>query len=131
MPTAFRRFGLKAPIYATIPVYTMGQMFLYDAHQAQVAVRDFTAYTLDDVDEVFASIKQLKYSQHLRLGGKCKGIVVTPYAAGRSLGGTVWKIAKEAEEVIKKIACIEINSDLELDFFVLIWIFCFDLDILF
>jgi Cft2 family RNA processing exonuclease len=63
-------------------------------------VRDFSAYSLDDVDEVFATIRQLKYSQHLRLAGKGKGIVITPYAAGHSLGGTLWKISKESEDII-------------------------------
>jgi Cft2 family RNA processing exonuclease len=97
---AYKRFNLRAAIYATIPVYTMGQMYLYDAHQAQASARDFTAYSLDDVDEVFATIRQLKYSQHLRLAGKGKGIVITPYAAGHSLGGTLWKISKESEDII-------------------------------
>ncbi len=97
---AHKRFGLRAPVYATIPVFTMGQMFLYDAHQAQASVRDFDAFSLDDVDDVFATVRQLKYSQHLRLGGKGKGIVVTPYAAGHSLGGTLWKISKENEDII-------------------------------
>jgi Cft2 family RNA processing exonuclease len=97
---AHKRFGLRCPIYATIPVFTMGQMYLYDAHQAQASVRDFDAFSLDDVDDVFATVRQLKYSQHVRLGGKGKGIQVTPYAAGHSLGGTLWKISKENEDVI-------------------------------
>jgi Cft2 family RNA processing exonuclease len=43
---------------------------MYDVHQAKAAVSDFKAFSLDDVDDAFASFKQLKYSQHLRLTGK-------------------------------------------------------------
>jgi cleavage and polyadenylation specificity factor subunit 2 len=32
--------------------------------------------------------------------GKGKGIVITPYPAGRTLGGAIWKITKEAEDIV-------------------------------
>eukprot|EP00906_Rhabdomonas_costata_P025063 RCo035915 len=32
LPYAVSRLGLKAPIYATLPVQKMGEMFLYDIH---------------------------------------------------------------------------------------------------
>jgi hypothetical protein len=32
--------------------------------------------------------------------GKGTGIEITPYAAGHMVGGTIWKIKKEAEEII-------------------------------
>eukprot|EP01135_Chromosphaera_perkinsii_P000762 Nk52_evm50s151 gene=Nk52_evmTU50s151 len=45
-------------------------------------------------------ITQLKYAQKTGLLGKCLGITITPYAAGHMLGGTVWKIEKETEEIV-------------------------------
>ena len=33
LPYVVGRLGLKCPIYATIPVYKMGQMFMYDLYQ--------------------------------------------------------------------------------------------------
>jgi Cft2 family RNA processing exonuclease len=33
LPYVVGRLGLNCPIYATIPVYKMGQMFLYDVYQ--------------------------------------------------------------------------------------------------
>ena len=33
LPVAVGRLGLSCPIYATVPVYKMGQMFLYDLYQ--------------------------------------------------------------------------------------------------
>ena len=53
--------GLNCPIYATIPVYKMGQMFLYDAYQSMHQQQDFDIFTLDDVDTAFDKFTQLKY----------------------------------------------------------------------
>ena len=36
----------------------------------------------------------------MSLQGKCQGIVVTPFAAGHSIGGTMWKIRKDSENII-------------------------------
>ena len=33
LPVAVGRLGLSCPIYATVPVYKMGLMFLYDLYQ--------------------------------------------------------------------------------------------------
>lgn len=32
--------------------------------------------------------------------GKGEGMTITPYAAGHLLGGTIWKITKDTEEII-------------------------------
>jgi cleavage and polyadenylation specificity factor subunit 2 len=32
--------------------------------------------------------------------GKGEGITITPYAAGHLLGGTVWKISVDTEDII-------------------------------
>ncbi|KAH7107776.1 beta-lactamase-like protein [Auriculariales sp. MPI-PUGE-AT-0066] len=46
----------------------------------------------DDVFRAFESIVTMRYSQPSHLQGKCQGLTITPYAAGHTLGGTVWKI---------------------------------------
>ena len=90
--------GLSCPIYATIPVYKMGQMFMYDLYQVSTAGMtfffqilfyngtclsvylylnfqswhnnsDFTLFTLDDVDAAFDKIVQLKYNQSVSMKG--------------------------------------------------------------
>ena len=33
LPVAVGKLGLSCPVYATVPVYKMGQMFLYDIYQ--------------------------------------------------------------------------------------------------
>jgi len=37
LPYLVGKLGLNCPIYATIPVYKMGQMFLYDLYQVFIA----------------------------------------------------------------------------------------------
>ena len=36
LPYVVGKLGLKCPVYATIPVYKMGQMFMYDLYQVTV-----------------------------------------------------------------------------------------------
>ncbi|KAF9823331.1 hypothetical protein SFRURICE_012750, partial [Spodoptera frugiperda] len=96
LPYAVGKLGLNCPIYATLPVYKMGQMFMYDLYQAHRNVSEFDLFTLDDVDAAFDRIVQLKYNQSIDM----KGLRITPLPAGHSLGGTVWRIAAPGEEDI-------------------------------
>lgn len=69
LPYAVGKLGLQCPIYATVPVYKMGQMFLYDAFQARHNNEDFDLFTLDEVDKAFEMMTQLKYNQSVSLTG--------------------------------------------------------------
>ncbi|XP_026315192.1 probable cleavage and polyadenylation specificity factor subunit 2 [Hyposmocoma kahamanoa] len=100
LPYAVGKLGLNCPIYATLPIYKMGQMFMYDLYQAHRNVSDFDLFTLDDVDAAFDHIVQLKYNQSIDMKGKGLGLRITPLPAGHSLGGTVWRIAAPGEEDI-------------------------------
>lgn len=89
----------------------MGQMFMYDAFLSLDAQRPFTVFNLDHVDAAFeitshpeapAKYKLLKYQQrfpldHLPHG---EGIIITPHTAGHMLGGTVWHISKQTENIV-------------------------------
>ena len=117
LPYLVGRLGLAAPVYATLPVHKMGQMFLYDHYTARAACSDFDAFTLDDVDAAFALVVPLRYQQTAALlprsqaaagaggsgGGGAGGsagqqaaaaarLALTPYAAGHLLGGAAWRI---------------------------------------
>ncbi|KAI6003688.1 beta-lactamase-like protein [Pisolithus albus] len=48
--------------------------------------------TVQEVHEAYDSVNTLRYSQPTHLQGKCQGITIIPFAAGHSLGGTIWKI---------------------------------------
>lgn len=62
--------GLKAPIFGTLPVLKMGQMFMYDAYLSRSTVGDFSVFNLDHVDEAFGRIHQLKFMQRHALSGE-------------------------------------------------------------
>ncbi|ESO87744.1 hypothetical protein LOTGIDRAFT_219936 [Lottia gigantea] len=100
LPYLIGKCGLSCPIYSTIPVYKMGQMFMYDLFQSRHNTSDFDIFTLDDVDMAFDKITQLKYSQTVTLKGKGHGLQITPLPAGHMIGGTIWKIVKDGEEEI-------------------------------
>lgn len=92
--------GLNCTIYATVPVYKMGQMFMYDLHQSRHNFEEFTLFSLDDIDLAFGKVTQLKYSQSVSLKGRGQGLTIIPLPAGHMIGGTIWKITKEGEEEI-------------------------------
>jgi len=94
---------MLAPVYATLPIWRMGQLALYDAYLSVTTERPLDLFSLDDVDDAFEKVIQLKFQQHHALTGKGAGIVVTPYAAGHSLGATVWKIKKDTDELVYAI----------------------------
>ena len=102
LPYAMKRLGLSAPVYATLPVSKMGQMCMYDAFQnaSRHAVEPFELFDLDDVDRAFQSFTELKYSQQLKLSGKGAGITVTPLQAGHMIGGALWHIKKDTDEIV-------------------------------
>lgn len=69
LPYAVGKLGLDCPIYATLPVYKMGQMFMYDLYQSRFNMENFDLFTLDDVDAAFDKMHQLKYNQSVALKG--------------------------------------------------------------
>ncbi|XP_063079658.1 cleavage and polyadenylation specificity factor subunit 2 [Engraulis encrasicolus] len=112
LPYAVGKLGLNCTIYATIPVYKMGQMFMYDLYQSRHNTEDFNLFTLDDVDSAFDKIQQLKYSQIVNLKGKGHGLSITPLPAGHMIGGTIWKIVKDGEEEI--VYAVDFNHKREI-----------------
>ncbi|KAG9144402.1 hypothetical protein Leryth_017536 [Lithospermum erythrorhizon] len=100
LPYAVKHFGLRAPVFATGPVARLGLLSMYDHYLSRKQVSEFDLFTLDDVDDAFKSVTTLTYSQNHHVSGKGEGIVIAPHAAGHLLGGTVWKITKDGEDVI-------------------------------
>ncbi|XP_021765106.1 cleavage and polyadenylation specificity factor subunit 2-like [Chenopodium quinoa] len=100
LPYAMKQFGLSAPVYATEPVYRLGLLTMYDHYLSRKQVSDFDLFTLDDIDAAFQNVTRLTYSQNHHLSDKGEGIVIAPHVSGHLLGGTVWKITKDGEDVI-------------------------------
>ncbi|KAI8355622.1 beta-lactamase-like protein [Choanephora cucurbitarum] len=99
-PYARSHLGMTCPVYSTIPVANMGKMCLYDMYQSKTNEMEFTTFTLEDVDNAFDKITPLRYSQPFSLAGKCQGITITAYAAAHTIGGTIWKIRQDTEEIV-------------------------------
>ncbi|XP_031281074.1 LOW QUALITY PROTEIN: cleavage and polyadenylation specificity factor subunit 2 [Pistacia vera] len=100
LPYAMKQFGLSAPVFSTEPVHRLGLLTMYDQYLARRQVSEFELFTLDDIDSAFQNVTRLTYSQNYHLSGKGEGIVIAPHVAGHLLGGTVWKITKDGEDVI-------------------------------
>ncbi|KAI9258770.1 beta-lactamase-like protein [Phascolomyces articulosus] len=100
LPYARSHLGLKCPVYSTVPVVNMGKMCMYDLHQSKTNEMEFDTFTLEHVDEAFDKITSLRYSQPYALPGKCQGITITAYAAAHTIGGTIWKIKQDTDEIV-------------------------------
>ena len=100
LPYLVGRAGLQVPIYATGAVHKMGQMFLYDTYLTRHACSDFDVFDLDDIDAAFAGMTPLRFRQESALTGKGDGITVTPFPAGRLVGGAIWRISYKGEDFV-------------------------------
>ncbi|XP_050251747.1 cleavage and polyadenylation specificity factor subunit 2 [Quercus robur] len=100
LPYAMKQLGLNAPVYATEPVYRLGLLTMYEQFLSRKQISEFDLFTLDDIDSAFQAMTRLTYSQNHHLTGKGEGIVIAPHVAGHLLGGTMWKITKDGEDVI-------------------------------
>ncbi|KAJ7590894.1 beta-lactamase-like protein [Mycena floridula] len=56
--------------------------------------------TARQVHEAFDSVNTLRYSQPTHLQGKCQGLTITPFSAGHTIGGTIWKIRSPSSGTI-------------------------------
>ncbi|KAG8218668.1 beta-lactamase-like protein [Butyriboletus roseoflavus] len=108
---AYARWGLKAPAYTTIPVQAMARIVTLEdiegtrdeqdipkeeSDPQPSTSRDSASHkyiaTVHQVHEAYDAVNTLRYSQPTHLQGKCQGITITPFSAGHTLGGTIWKI---------------------------------------
>jgi cleavage and polyadenylation specificity factor subunit 2 len=103
LPYLVGKLGLNCPIYATIPVFKMGQMFMYDLFISHYNMYNFDLFTLDDVDAAFEKITQLKYNQSVAM----KGLRNYNYTAagGPQSGGLVAQSGRLLK-LVKRILCM-------------------------
>ncbi|EPR78362.1 Cleavage and polyadenylation specificity factor [Spraguea lophii 42_110] len=83
-------------IYSTIPIKEIGELMLKE-HCDILRSRNCTSYTEQEIESSFDKIITLKYSQRINLDNN---IEVVGYNSGCSLGGTVWKITKNTEQIL-------------------------------
>ncbi|RKP00996.1 hypothetical protein CXG81DRAFT_26300 [Caulochytrium protostelioides] len=101
LPYAVHQLGLACPVYATTPVHDLGRVCLRDLYASRQ--HDDGApppFTLAHIDQALGHVTRLRYSQPCPLAGRGHGITVTPYPAGHTLGGSVWRIEKDGEVIV-------------------------------
>ncbi|CAI5452093.1 unnamed protein product [Caenorhabditis angaria] len=99
LPYLVGKCGLHAPVYATVPVFKMGQMFIYDWIYSHKDVEDFQHFSLEDLDLAVERVEQVKYNQTVVLKGD-SGVNFTALPAGHMLGGSIWRICRVTGEDI-------------------------------
>jgi cleavage and polyadenylation specificity factor subunit 2 len=96
----------QTQIYATVPVANLGRLSTVETTPAGPTVVDDPVKSEDDVveylthadvDRVFDRITTLRYSQPTILS---HGVTITAYPAGHTIGGTIWNIRKDQENIV-------------------------------
>lgn len=113
------------PIYATYPTVKMGQMTLYDQHAALAMDGGRPPYSLQAVDDVFAYMTAIKYSQHIHitplpppsLTTTTAQLLVTAHRAGHVVGGAFYVLQRLRDETVVVIteATYHMAKELHLD----------------
>lgn len=90
----------KIPVYATLPVNQLGRISTVEFYRSKgfLGPLDTAIVEVSDVDEWFDKVVPLKFFQTVSL---CENrLVVTPYNAGHTLGGTFWLLTKRLERIV-------------------------------
>lgn len=90
------------PTYSTLPVINMSRIVTLDYYRSVGLLGPLMneKVTLFDVEAAFDNVLPLKYSQSTHLQDKLDGFIITPYNAGHTLGGTLWKIQRDQESIL-------------------------------
>ena len=103
LPYLVATAGLTAPLYATLPVVKLAEQCLYDtlASRRELRMLSRLPFTAADIDAALARITPLSFSSETSLPPpRGAGIVITPFPAGRLLGGAFWRLTKETETIV-------------------------------
>ncbi|KAJ8507662.1 hypothetical protein ONZ45_g9987 [Pleurotus djamor] len=119
-PYAYSRWNLTAPAYTTLPVQAMAKIAasedvegIRDEEDVGDAIQESTEDNLDDPQEDVNAIPRPKdnvkgkyvatlHEVRYRIASfrKCQGLTITPFNAGHTLGGTIWKIRSPSSGTI-------------------------------
>lgn len=89
--------GFKGKVYATFPIKILGKLIFRERCKHFEVFRKETKYTDAQIDLSFDIISGIKYLQPIDIS---QDISIMAYNSGHSLGGTVWKISKDTENIV-------------------------------
>jgi cleavage and polyadenylation specificity factor subunit 2 len=98
LPSLIDNPNFKASVYTTFPVHKMSQMVLYDLALNSIYTSHAWLFTIEKINNAWELITAVKHSQKVHI--KEDGLVISPYRAGHSIGGTVWKIAHNMLDLV-------------------------------
>lgn len=133
LPYLYKHYHLKTPIYCTLAVHKMVQLILYDDYfdvRNTIANFDALYYNLDDIDHIFDCIHTLKYAEDIHVDNTIDSTlddtkmntndvndsntyICTPYAAGHSIGGTIWNITPPDDQSNNIVIALHTNHTRE------------------
>eukprot|EP01031_Cornospumella_fuschlensis_P030625 gene30625-37002_t len=112
----------KVPIIASFPVMKFAQLVLYDyisnleMEGEDESGKKITPYSFDDIDHAFQHTIKVKFSQKIAVPetrainpqdrNKRLPVFVTAIAAGRTIGGSIWRIQCGPAEIVY---CVDAN----------------------
>lgn len=107
LPYLFDNLGCSCPILVTVPVHHFGMFVLNDAvesYRNTFGKELDSEYKFANIEKLFDQMIMLRYSQPFIVqSGPAKGISLTAFPAGHSIGGSIWKIKKNNEDIIYAI----------------------------
>ncbi|TIB87899.1 hypothetical protein E3Q19_03469 [Wallemia mellicola] len=99
---AYTHYGLKCPAYCSLPVKELARLSTLEDIIGWRGERDIEGLHNDDElwcvptreenRAAWTSVKDVRYHQPQHLYGKLRGVTITAYSSGHTLGGTLWKI---------------------------------------
>ncbi|KAJ3518061.1 hypothetical protein NLJ89_g102 [Agrocybe chaxingu] len=127
-PWAHARWGLKAPAYTTLPVQAMGRIAVTEDVEGVRDEEDIGDEPTEKPEGNYAqeqvevsretpppsknpkgkyTLNQLIFKACQFGARKCQGLTITPFNAGHTLGGTIWKIRSPSSGTI--IYAVNVN----------------------
>lgn len=101
---AYTHFGLKCPAYCSLPVKELARLSTLEDIIGWRNERDINNKVKNEGNEIWcvptreenraawSTVKDVRYHQPQHLYGKLRGVTITAYSSGHTLGGTLWKI---------------------------------------
>jgi cleavage and polyadenylation specificity factor subunit 2 len=117
LPYACANFGLACPIYCTEPTQKFGELTVVDAlfnrgwtgrGPAIPSMSEHRLFTVEQVEHTFRTLMTpLSFTQvrTVKAAGDVgssqrQSVTITPFAAGHTLGGAMWRISKTIESIL-------------------------------
>lgn len=96
-----RRYQNLPIIYCTFPVATMAFYSWINHRQAIYLETKECIFNYRDISMIKEQLmKEIKYSENVSFSGRLSGVSILAYQAGHSIGGTLWRLKKDTDDIL-------------------------------